>query len=492
MENYEGGESANYVERNERQSGSAQMREICADLDNVRQVFATNRQQIEQGANQYLPELPADFLNSLQEANQGSGRQSKYFDGGTDVDATANQTQPVLDGGQTPTDARPPLDRPIPPMDATGPSSPVNPNFNSNDLNAVYQRNQQRIDTNHDGFLNSSELDAAALDRSISGEDAQMVAMLRSNQDFFSRFHNDGMLNEPAGISSADMAEFHARQARGRADIARGANNTADARITRAVDADLHSGTERLTRTNGDLFANRANPLQSIVPEACRQGTEGDCVLQAQMASLAHTNPQAIRDMIRENQDGSYTVTFPGDPQNPVRVARPSDTELATYGGGSEHGIWPAVIERAYGTYYSSRNGQVPGEVAANAGESPEVTSRNTELLTGHRGHDEEINRMNEADLRRVLSECNTHPTTAFLNGDRRWPGGRHPETGLPGAHAYSVTGYDPRTGMVTLRNPWGRGEPRGANGGPRDGNDDGTFQMSYEEFRRTFSRVNY
>lgn len=51
--------------------------------------------------------------------------------------------------------------------------------------------------------------------------------------------------------------------------------------------------------------------------------------------------------------------------------------------------------------------------------------------------------------------------------------------------HAYTITGYEPGSQTVSLRNPWGYGEKA-----DRDGNDDGNFQMSLTELAATFSHV--
>src|SRR4029453_6235089 len=75
-------------------------------------------------------------------------------------------------------------------------------------------------------------------------------------------------------------------------------------------------------------------------------------------AALADTpaGKQSIKDMIHVNDDGTYTVTFPGAPDQPVTVAAPTDAELARYAGGSDCGTWAAVLEKAYGKYCDSTN----------------------------------------------------------------------------------------------------------------------------------------
>ena len=51
--------------------------------------------------------------------------------------------------------------------------------------------------------------------------------------------------------------------------------------------------------------------------------------------------------------------------------------------------------------------------------------------------------------------------------------------------HAYTVTGYDPWSQTVSLRNPWGQGEKA-----DRDGVDDGNFQMTLTEMAANMSLV--
>ncbi len=51
--------------------------------------------------------------------------------------------------------------------------------------------------------------------------------------------------------------------------------------------------------------------------------------------------------MIKDNDHGTYTVTFPGDKRHPVTIQAPTDPELGEY--ASEHnGTWAAVIEKAH------------------------------------------------------------------------------------------------------------------------------------------------
>lgn len=78
--------------------------------------------------------------------------------------------------------------------------------------------------------------------------------------------------------------------------------------------------------------------LEDIDYRTCRQGAWDDCWLISALVSLAYKRPDDVRDMIRDESDGSYAVTFPR--RSPVRV-RPEA------GASSSAGVWVPVIEAA-------------------------------------------------------------------------------------------------------------------------------------------------
>src|SRR5262249_2412454 len=141
----------------------------------------------------------------------------------------------------------------------------------------------------------------------------------------------------------------------------------------------LAFGDQRIADSNHHLFADKDNPLESIKPEAVLQGRINDCPFLADLAALAGTpdGKQAIKDMIHANADGTYTVTFPGAPDQPITVAAPTDSELAYYAGGSDCGTWASVLEKAYGKYLDANN-IVPQDGVPSGSPMPGF-----ELLTG-------------------------------------------------------------------------------------------------------------
>ena len=244
---------------------------------------------------------------------------------------------------------------------------------------------------------------------------------------------------------------------------------------------------------NLSLYASKDNPIDSIKPGAIKQGSIGNCYFMAALASLAASNPRAIKNMIKDNGDGTYTVTFPGAKNEPITVKAPTRAEQILYNGGSKYGAWASVIEKAYGkycqksywrrtfTYFSG--GNTPAEGGDEGGRWGGLR-----LLTGG------VHKVDGGFLSSMpkLSELRAKFIKAFSKEGSRAvvasrsilassaKGGR-----LARRHMYSVVGYNPSGpdgGMVTIRNPWGSKYGKYGN----------TFKMTLKEFRDKFSAVAY
>ncbi|HEY9868005.1 MAG TPA: hypothetical protein V6D08_02255, partial [Candidatus Obscuribacterales bacterium] len=77
---------------------------------------------------------------------------------------------------------------------------------------------------------------------------------------------------------------------------------------------------KRVQTLNTRLFGEFSRPSDAIKPEAVAQGQIGDCWLMGSIAAVADTMPHLIEKMIKENPDGTFTVTFPGRPDKPQTV----------------------------------------------------------------------------------------------------------------------------------------------------------------------------
>jgi hypothetical protein len=217
---------------------------------------------------------------------------------------------------------------------------------------------------------------------------------------------------------------------------------------------------------NSALYADSQNPLHSINARDIHQGVSGDCYIEASLASIAAQSPEVIRDSIRTNPDGTFTVTFKGDKDHPVKVARPTEVELALYNGASPDGIWAPVMEKAIAQYERDvlkhpQKGLAPVDAAAGGDPFPVlqlVTGRDSEeLATGPLASQPDIH--GSAQTPPPESRIAEHLTSALNNGRAvafNTFEDAQATAGLTNGHVYSVVGYTPGPdgGQVKLHNP--------------------------------------
>lgn len=234
-----------------------------------------------------------------------------------------------------------------------------------------------------------------------------------------------------------------------------------------------------VTRFTGPLF------IDGPKPGDVRQGAIGDCYFPAALASIAHSDPSAIEDMIKDNGDGTYTVRFYessyGSSGRPVEVKVDGDLYARSFGGpvyGGSLGtgtqpdkmeLWFPLVEKAYaqwkGSYEAIGNGGISGKVMSEVMGAP----NGYESIGRHNADRvwDSIKRGGEAG----------HPMTAGTYGSNE--ADKYTNTGVYANHAYSVLGAVEENGSkyVLLRNPWGQSE------GGNDGKNDGFFRLELSEF---------
>lgn len=239
-----------------------------------------------------------------------------------------------------------------------------------------------------------------------------------------------------------------------------------------------------LSSTNHDLYASK-NVLDSIKPDAIRQGDSPDCHFLAALAAVANAHPELIRDAIKENSDGTFTVTFAGDKKQSYTVTRPTQAELDIYNQGSQFGIWASVMEKAFGLYQIRNNRiyDIPETLQLAAGGSGGAAEDSIKLLTGQtvkttqtkEGTDSVVKALTAA-FDGGLNKSVTASVSARADGKER------SRDGYPARHAYTILGFKPDGkggGMVTIRNPYG------------DSHDQpGVSEISVDKFMKNFNRV--
>ncbi|MCK6548698.1 C2 family cysteine protease [Myxococcota bacterium] len=322
-------------------------------------------------------------------------------------------------------------------------------------------------DKDKDGYLSRTEIDTAMLDKTNAGDDAAALATLKDRVDELEELSDDEYGDENDGVTKNDLGEYEKNAKAGRTD----------------QDTENRYGwfKYKIDRQSMDLFASGTPDWKSV-----EQGRVGDCAYLAAIVAKTKNDPEAIKKMIKDNGDGTYEVTLPG--KKPVTVTRPTEAELAYYGTAGKDGLWLSVLEKAVG------QSQGRGNLLWNT----KLPQDELDGAIGWRGINPITSRSTDGDLlvATTKNRTRTRLDDAFKNNRIVTAGIRNQigsgETPLPMGHAYSVVGWDRKTDTITLRNPWGRGELKDANGKPRDGKDDGVFTMTMDEFYKHFSMINY
>jgi YD repeat-containing protein len=320
-------------------------------------------------------------------------------------------------------------------------------------VTAFLQTRFDQYDTDKDGKLSYMELLRARLNSASKEESDNIKEILANFTDLQSWIGND--------ISRADLIRFSVLPL-----------DNSSIKVASDLSSSLTDARDVLNKANSKLYASD-NAVESIKPDAIKQGEIGDCYFLASLASVAQKDPDSIKDMIRPNKDGTYTVTFPGDKDNPVTVNAPTEAEIALYAQGNQYGIWPAVIEKAFGKW---KGGTIVPQEGADGGGMMEdgvhiLTDRSTVRID-----------TDDSMLEWTLNYAQSHHVP--LVADVKEGHG----SGLPTDHAYSVLDYDGDKKIVTVRNPWGYRELRDEHGHALDGVDDGVFKVSLEDFQKHFA----
>jgi hypothetical protein len=195
---------------------------------------------------------------------------------------------------------------------------------------------------------------------------------------------------------------------------------------------------------NGQLWGPGGQP--SV--EDARQGVLADCWFMSGMSGLASTEEgrARLKNMIRQNPNGTYTVTFPDGEEVTVTPYFPVDKDGdLTYAWTDDTTpvLWPLVLEKAYAAKQGSYGALSEGDSA-----------RAMKDLTGVDGFSQEPAEMNLDDLRGRLDSGHAVVVSTLDQGEV--DGKEIYDDRLLTNHAYVVRGIT-EDGKVDLYNPWGR-----------------------------------
>lgn len=275
-----------------------------------------------------------------------------------------------------------------------------------------------------------------------------------------------------------------------------GANNTGGGTGAQIDDPLPHKddrkpdGTSRydLKRHTGPLFVG------GIDPGDVKQGNIGDCFVPAAAAALAHSMPDLIRTLIKDDGNGKYTFNFKVVDWNTGRATTKkievdADFYVRSYGGPlygastnstdpKKMELWWPLFEKAYAKLHGDFHDIGEG------GSSADVF----EAATGRVGLTEDFSTRNKDAMWKLMKDklAKSLPVAMGTKDDHNGTGA-FANAGVFGDHTYSVHDCFEKNGVkyVTVRNPWGESEPY-----PGDGKDDGMFTLKLDDMTKWFSVV--
>lgn len=226
--------------------------------------------------------------------------------------------------------------------------------------------------------------------------------------------------------------------------------------------------------------------------EDVRQGQLGNCYFPSALSGIAKFQPQALKDSIKDNGDGTYTVTFKKVDYNgkvtnhPVTVD--ADLYVRAWGGplyGSSSGLnspdkmelWYPIIEKAFAAWKGSYDTIGRGGVSSDVMEA--ILGRKASYMSARGATETAVWNRIKTSIDKSL------PVSAGTYGESE--SARYTNTGVYANHSYSVLGYEETGGQkyVLLRNPWGESEPL-----PGDGKNDGIFKLKLSDFMKLYQSV--
>ncbi|MFN8608217.1 MAG: C2 family cysteine protease [Vulcanimicrobiota bacterium] len=327
------------------------------------------------------------------------------------------------------------------------------------DFCAIFERLFAKLDANHDGKIDLAEVKKALHDPSIKNDDAAALAALFSLVQM-----EDGL---PDGLTREKLAEI--KSGASGSDL-----NEFIANLFKKNKTDL-GWKSRDVFTGGEPLA-----------EAVKQGYFGTCYFLAALVAKAKADPESVKKMIKDNGNGTYTVTFPG--ARAVTIQAPTDAELLVHASAGSNGMWATIIEKAYG--------QMRNQDAKNPKAEPMDQVEGGSPYDGipfltKKGLDVDdlwvtFKSTTRSKIQKALKEHKMITCRVKKGGSKE----------IQDGHVYTVIGYDPKSDMVTIRNPWGEGgpraEPQNPDGTAKDGNMDGVFQLTISQFDEIFTGIAY
>ncbi len=212
-------------------------------------------------------------------------------------------------------------------------------------------------------------------------------------------------------------------------------------------------------------------------PDDVNQGQIGDCFLLSVLAGMANAQPQRLKDMIKANANGTFTVIFSGI--GFFRAARQTVATGFVKGKharvGTAKAIWPLVIEKAYA---NQKGGVEVIDKGGNPGNAAkELYDQGPDRLRpASTSSDTLLGAIEAGKVKKAVMTASTLSSEKASDAKKKMA---DEVDGVHFGHAYTIIDVDRKGRRLKLRNPWGFSHPHG------------TGWMDIDEFKKFYVEVN-
>jgi hypothetical protein len=193
--------------------------------------------------------------------------------------------------------------------------------------------------------------------------------------------------------------------------------------------------------------------------EDISQGGLADCYLIGALAAIVNSNPQKIVDMIKDNGNGTYTVTFKGiGTFTSATQTVSADFEVGKHANVTKRqAFWPLIIEKAYAQQKGGTS------VISQGGNPGTATEELTNVAPSRFDPRDKTADFIFAKLAQA-KEKKWPATMLSPKKDTATPEKKKiaDESGIYFWHTYTVIDVDSKTMRIKLFNPWGFQHPNG------------------------------
>lgn len=218
---------------------------------------------------------------------------------------------------------------------------------------------------------------------------------------------------------------------------------------------------------SGSAFVKGAGDANEVDISDVQQGGLGDCYFLAVLASIARVRPQFIKDMIKDNGDGTYTVTFHtkqgfsglfGSRSNEAVTV---DSKFWTDGSGNpvyakkgdstaegKPELWVMIVEKAWAKLHGGYGEITGGKVSDDARTA--VTGKDPTYISPGDYSDAELATKLEEHFKKNLPVI----FWSLKGEDGTKENAKLARNGVIGNHEYALNAAG--GGKFTLYNPWG------------------------------------